>query len=127
MENVELMREATDRFNAGDLEGFAELIAPSAVIHPDPSWPDQGPHEGREAVLRFVGEWIADWESVRLEVDGMEERDGWVVSRCRWFTEGKVSGIAQDVSFTFLIRPEDGRIAAIRAFFDHAEALRSLD
>ena len=120
------MQRATDRFNAGDLAGFADLLHPEATIDPDPSWPEQGPFEGREAVMGFVGEWIADWERVRLEVDGMEQRGEWVVSRCRWLTEGKASGAATVVAFTFLTLARDGRIAAIRAFFDHDEALRSL-
>ena len=40
--------------------------------------------------------------------------------------DGRASGVAQDVAFTFVIKPEGDRIAAIRAFFDHDEALRSL-
>ena len=42
--------------------------------------------------MGFVGTWVEDWESVQLEVDGMEERGEWVVSRCRWLTEGRASG-----------------------------------
>jgi hypothetical protein len=49
-----------------------------------------------------------------------------VVSRCRWLTEGRASGAATEVAFTFVILPREGRIAAIKAFFDHDEALESL-
>jgi ketosteroid isomerase-like protein len=126
IQEIQLMRRATDRFNAGDLDGFADMLVPDATMTPDPSWPEQGPFVGREAVMGFVGTWVEDWESVQLEVDGMEERGEWVVSRCRWLTEGRASGVAQEVSFTFVIRPEGDRIAAIKAFFDHDEALRSL-
>ena len=124
--DLELIQRATDRFNAGDLDGFAGMLVATATIHPDPSWPEPGPFEGREAVMGFVREWVAPWESVLLEVDGMEKRGGWVVARCRWLTEGKASGAATAVSFTFLIEPREGQIAAMRAFFDHDEALRFL-
>jgi ketosteroid isomerase-like protein len=123
---LQLMQRATDAFNAGDLDGFAEMLRPAVTMTPDPSWPEQGPFEGHEAVMAFVGGWVDDWESVRLEVDHMEERGEWVVSRCRWLTEGRASGLATAVPFTFVIKPEGDRIAAIRAFFDHDEALRSL-
>jgi len=94
---------------------------------PDPSWPEPGPFEGREAVMEFVREWVAPWESVRLELDELEERGGWVVSRCRWLTRGKASGAATVVPFTFLGAARGGHLAELRAFFDHDAALRSLD
>jgi ketosteroid isomerase-like protein len=126
IQELQLMRRATDRFNAADLDGFADMLVPDVTMTPDPSWPEQGPFEGREAVMAFVGTWVEDWESVQLKVDGMEERGDWVVSRCRWLTEGRASGVAQEVPFTFVVKPEGERIAAIKAFFDHDEALRSL-
>ena len=124
---TEMMRLATERFNAGDLDGFADLLDPDATITPDPSWPEPGPFEGREAVMEFVRGWVAPWESVRLELDELEERGGGVVSRCRWLTRGKASGAATVVPFTFLGAARGGHLAELRAFFDHDAALRSLD
>ena len=122
----ELTQAAVASFNDGDLGAFAELLEPDALMCPDPSWPEQGPFQGREAVMSFVADWIAPWESVELAVDGQEEHGDWVVARCRWLTTGKASGAATEVPFTFLIQARAGRIATIKAFFDHAEALRSL-
>jgi ketosteroid isomerase-like protein len=122
----DLMQVATERLNKADFGGFAELLDPEVVIYPDPSWPEPGPFEGREAMMGFVQDWTASWESVRLEVDDLEERGDWVVSRCRWVTTGKASGATTQVPFTFLIKVREGRLVTVKAFFDHAEALRSL-
>ncbi len=47
IDNPDLMRAATDRLNKADFAGFAKLLDPGVVIHPDPSWPEPGPFEGR--------------------------------------------------------------------------------
>ena len=125
-DNPELMQAATDRLNNGDFAGFAELLDPEVVICPDPSWPEQGPFVGREAMMGFVRDWTASWESVQLEVEGLEARGDWIVSRCRWLTTGKASGASTAVPFTFLIQAREGRLVLIKAFFDHAEAMRNL-
>jgi ketosteroid isomerase-like protein len=125
-DNPELMQAATERLNSADFGGFAELLDPEVIIHPDPSWPEPGPVVGREAMMDFVRDWTASWERVQLEVDGLEERGDWIVSRCRWLATGRASGAATEVPFTFLIKVRGGRIVTVKAFFDHAEALRSL-
>ncbi len=63
---------------------------------------------------------------MQLEVDDLEERGDWIVSRCRWLTTGKASGATTAVPFTFLIKVREGRLVTVKAFFDPEEALRSL-
>ncbi len=120
------MQAATERLNNADFAGFAELLDAEVVICPDPSWPEPGPFVGREAMMGFVRDWTASWERVQLEVEGLEQRGDWIVSRCRWLATGKASGAATTVPFTFLIQVREGRLALIKAFFDHDEAMRNL-
>ena len=122
----DLMQAATERLNNADFAGFAELLDPEVVIHPDPSWPEPGPFVGREAMMGFIRDWTFSWESVELELEGHEQHGDWTVLRCRWLTTGKASGAATSVPFTFLIQAREGRLVLIKAFFDHVEALRNL-
>ena len=125
-DNPDLMQAATQRLNNGDFAGFADLLDADVVIHPDPSWPERGPFVGREAMMGFIRDWAASWESVQLELEGHEQHGDWTVLRCRWLTTGKASGAATTVPFTFLIQARQGRLVLIKAFFDHAEALRAV-
>ena len=126
-QTAELMQAAVERFNGADLAGFAQLLERDMVMYPDPSWPEPGPYVGRDAAMGFVADWIVPWERVQLQVDEQVERDdGWVVSRCRWLATGKASGAPTEVPFTFVTEVREGRIATLKAFFDHAEALRAL-
>jgi ketosteroid isomerase-like protein len=51
-ENVEVMQAAFAAWNAGDMDGFRELLAPDVVMRLPEGWPEPGPYVGREAVMR---------------------------------------------------------------------------
>src|SRR2546427_5491128 len=57
-ENVEVVRVVYETWNAGDMNAFAEMYDPDAILRTPEGWPELGPFVGREAIMR-------DWEYVR--------------------------------------------------------------
>jgi ketosteroid isomerase-like protein len=53
-ENVEVVRAASQAWNAGDMDAFRELHDPDVILRTEKNWPEPGPYTGREAVLCFV-------------------------------------------------------------------------
>jgi ketosteroid isomerase-like protein len=51
--NVELVRRAFDAYARDGLDGVLPFIAPDAVFHPDPSWPEESEYHGRDGFAAF--------------------------------------------------------------------------
>ena len=121
-EDVELVKEAFRRFNAGDWDGMAELYAPDATGVGPEGWPE-GRAEGREALIdqfrRVGGEGVES----RTDIEETVERDRTVVVRFRWEVPGAATGLSQETRFSGVFRVVAGRIVDVRFFWDDDEAL----
>jgi ketosteroid isomerase-like protein len=66
-ENVEIARATFDAWNAGDMEALRELYEPDVVLRTAEGWPEQGPHVGRDAVMRHFEQVRGAWDDQALE------------------------------------------------------------
>jgi ketosteroid isomerase-like protein len=51
-ENVEIVREGIEAWNAGDMERLRERYDPDAIAQSPPDWPEPGPFVGRDAIMQ---------------------------------------------------------------------------
>ena len=124
-ENVEVVQRAYDAYNRGDLEGFGELLAPDAIAHPLPYWPEAGERHGREAILRLLREIREPLERNEAAPEKLVEANDHVVAAHLW--RGVVKGTRDEVEgrVGMLVTLRAGKITELRWFRTFDDALEA--
>lgn len=124
-ENVETARRATSAFNRRDLDAFA------GVMTSDFEWVPVftarlggGPYIGREGIDRFLAEVGETWEEFTPEPEEYRDLGEKVVALGRLKTRGRGSGVPFESPWGGVFDFRNGKIARIRTFLDHDEAIR---
>jgi ketosteroid isomerase-like protein len=121
-ENVEVVRAAFDTWNAGDMDAWAELLAPDVITRAPEGWPEPGPFVGGEAVVRQFeqqrGALDSDAAEPISDFIGMGDR---VVVKFIWRGAGAGPPLNMEISCVYTIRK--GRILMMEFFWDHDDAL----
>lgn len=121
-ENVEIIREFFEAWNAGDLGKAYEAGHPDMVMRMEGNWPEPGPYFGREAVRRWDMQFRDTWESVVVEpiTDFAHSADRVVA---RYALRGVGRGPTSELEVTIIHTMRGGKIREIEFHWDHAEAL----
>ena len=122
-QNVDLVLESTRRFVAGDMEGLAKLYTPDAVGFAMEGWPEAGPFDGREAVIRQYERLQESWEEQTNEAVRTLAHGDWVAVEWLWNVRGAGSGIRQTMSMSAAYRISHERIAEVRFFWNWEDAI----
>ena len=110
-ENVDIVMEGFRRFEDFDIERANEFWHPDARITGPEGWPEPGPFEGRDAIMRQFQRLVEDWGRNRISNETVLKESGeWVVVSFRWETEGGKIGAATTVDFAGAYRIKDGKI-----------------
>ena len=128
-ENVEIVRRSMEAFARGGLDAFL------ADHHPDTEWrtaadePNPATYRGHEGVRRFAAEiaeaWTGRFDDVVTFEDFIDLGD-WVVVPWTARLRGRSSGIEVDVSETYAVRVEDGRIVRVDEYRTTEEAIEAV-
>ena len=124
--NAEWVRQAFERWNAGDRTAPLERIDPDAEIHPAiggalQSEPYRG-HEGMRAWLDAVDENFETWMLIPEE---WHERGDTLVLLGKIHARGRGSGIELDQKIGWVARFRAGKLVYLRTYLDHEEALQA--
>src|SRR5688500_10799089 len=104
-ENVDVVLEATRRFEAGDWAGYREIAHPDLRITAPEGWPERGPFVGQDAVIGQYERVSADWAEQRItKVNIVADQGDWVVMETRWHVRGIGSGIETDFEMAIAAR-----------------------
>jgi ketosteroid isomerase-like protein len=110
-ENVKVVLEAFRCFEADDFEGLVSVYHPDSRITAPEGWPEQGPFEGRDAVIGQFRRLKADWGAQGYsDLDVAVDREGWVVFTFRLDARGAESGIATSSNMAVACRVRDAQI-----------------
>jgi ketosteroid isomerase-like protein len=131
-ENVEIMRRLWEKFQAGLDRGDPGAWFDSETVADDFEWIVPTPLDGRtvwlgrEGFVEFIRTWTEqfdDW-SIWVErwIDAGEDR---VVALTRQTATGKESGAPVELNLGQVLEFEAGRVARMRAYLSHAEALEA--
>ena len=114
-----------EAYSAGDMDAFRELHDPDVIGRMPEGWPEPG-FVGREAVIRQFEQLreTFDATSVRPISDFIDAGDR-VVVRLAYHGEGH--GPEMNFEMTQVITVRKGRILYREYFWDHAEALETLE
>jgi ketosteroid isomerase-like protein len=124
-ETIEVVRTATEAWNAGDMDAFSEMFDPDVIWRQPEGWPEPGPEVGREAVMHQLGLQRETWDADALEPtsDFIDAADR-VVVRLIWRGVGRGPKLNLEATGVFTVRK--GRVFYVEFFWDHAEALEAL-
>ena len=122
-DDLEVIREATRRFAAGELDGLADLYAPDAVMFGPKEWPETGRFDGIDAIVRQYSRLQEDWAEQSMSMERTQRVGRWHVVEFHWVVHGRASGAKMDTRLSSITRVEDGRIVELRFYGSFEEAL----
>jgi ketosteroid isomerase-like protein len=127
--NVELVRSSFEAFGRGDFDQAFAVYDPEVRWHTADDEPDSRTYVGLPALRGFVAHLAEPWTdrfgpAVRFE-DFIDCGD-WVVAPWSARLHGHGSGIEMDVSETYAVLVEDGRIKRVDEYRTLEQALEAV-
>jgi ketosteroid isomerase-like protein len=127
MQNVEIVRDAYERFRATGRFDSA-LAAPGFVwdmshFH---GWPEDQVYEGVEGAEAFLREWAGAWDDWQLDVEALHDAREKVVALIRQRGRSRASGMLVDMSFAQVWTLRDGKETRMDMYSSQAEALEAV-
>jgi ketosteroid isomerase-like protein len=124
-ESVDIIRAAFDAWNAGDMDAYAELYDPEAIMRPPEGWPESGPFVGRGAVMQQWRQLRQTWDGDIVEpISDFLDAGDRVVVRVNW--RGTGHGPELNLELTHLLTVRTGKIVYQEFFWHHADALEAV-
>lgn len=122
-ENVEVVRQAFEAWEARDLQAGRSLVHDDVEFHPGPSEPEAGPIRGVDALERYFRQWASAFDRLRAEPVELVDLGDWVAVPLH--LSGRIPGSDAEVTHdeTHIYRVRHGKIAEIRDFPSKEEAL----
>jgi ketosteroid isomerase-like protein len=126
LENVEIVRRATDAYNRRDLDGLVEHWAPDAVLDWSNSrGPEAGVYRGRDEIRMFTRRFLAVWDDARLEFeDPIEVEDDLLVVENVAYLRGR-DGIETQARSAWVLTFRDGQQTSLTLYQTMQEALEA--
>jgi ketosteroid isomerase-like protein len=123
-ELLEFVRRGYELWNVGDISAVARMWSDDFEWHNDPSWPGQTVYYGRDAVVRFLEEEVADIIHLgEIEVDRIEVFGDELVVCLVARTRGGESEVdIGKVPIFHVARVRGGQVVRVRAFLDESQA-----
>ena len=124
-ELLALIRGGYDLWNRGDVNAVSRMWSDDFEWHNDPSWPGQRVYYGRDAVVRFLEEEVADIIHLgEIDVERIETVGDELVI-CMWaHTRGHDSNVdIGKVPIFHVARVRDDQVVRVRAFLDEGQAM----
>jgi uncharacterized protein len=125
-EDVEILRNAYEALNEGDIERALAVLDDDAEWSEHSDLPEAGVYRGRDAIRTFLERFLESWQDFDQEVEELITGDGCVLLMLRSRVRGKGSGINVEAQYAHLWTMKDGRGVRVDAYFDRDEALRAL-
>ena len=123
-ENVEIVREAHERFTRTGQPIWERIDADTEVF--DHDIPDaRNPYRGVDGVTDWLSDFAEAWESYGLEVERLIDAGDRVVSLFRIRAVGAGSGVRVERGDGMVWSFRDGKLARLDHFNDQAEALKA--
>ena len=123
-ELLAFVRRGYELWNQGDVSAVSQMWSDDFEWHNDPAWPGQTIYFGRENVVRFLEEEVADIIHLgEIEVERIERVGDELVICMLAHTRGFESAVdIGKVPVFHVARVENGRVVRVRAFLDETTA-----
>jgi ketosteroid isomerase-like protein len=125
-QNVEIVKRAVDAFNRADADCIAGLATADFEWFPGlPGTLEGACYRGREGIETYLTEIRDTWEEVRVLGDEFRDLGSRVLVLGHAEGRGRGSGAPVQTPHGFVVELDSGKIARVRTYLDHGEALRA--
>jgi ketosteroid isomerase-like protein len=125
-ENVEILREAYEALNRGDIDTALGVLEPDAEWQEHSDLPEAGTYRSRDAIRTFLLSYLDSWEEFRQETEELIDSGDRVAVVLGMAARGKGSGIEVEARYAHLWTMHDGRGVRVDAYADPDAALEAL-
>ena len=127
-ENVEVVREAFESSQRGDLEKAAQLVDPEVEFHGTVGGLQEGQiaHGLSEIDQTFESEDLEAWEERRLEAEEFIDAGDNVVVLVHEYRRGRGSGVELEIDTAIVFGVSGGRVVRIQGYMDRHAALEAV-
>jgi len=125
-ENVEIVRQLLEAFNARDLDRFARLTTEDFEWSPSMVAIEGEVFLGREGIETYFGRMIDAWDEFRVADGEFRDLGDRVLWRGRLDGRGRISGAAVSAPLDILYGLRNGQVSSMRSFLDHTAALKAV-
>jgi ketosteroid isomerase-like protein len=124
-ELLAFVRRGYELWNQGDVSAVSRMWSDDFEWHNDPAWPGQRIYYGRDNVVRFLEEEVADIIQLgEIEVERIEPVGDELVICMVARTRGHDSEVdIGKVPVFHVARVRDGQVVRVRAFLDESQAM----
>jgi ketosteroid isomerase-like protein len=123
-DGVELVRDAIDAINRGDLDAWLDTLHPDFEFRNAPEMPDDPSGTGKEAALASMKTTLDLAENVRVDVKEITTLDdGRILLTTRVSAHGKGSGVPVTFDRWDLMTIRDGKFIRAEIYLDRGQAL----
>jgi len=124
---AQLVRDAYDAWNAGDLERFVSFSTPDVILHTSGAFPDlPGEYRGHEGVRGFWRDVRGPWDELAIEVESVVQEGDFALVSFRFRARGR-DGLEVNARFFQVGEVRDGLVRRIDAFVEESEAVRAFE
>jgi ketosteroid isomerase-like protein len=125
-ENVEVVRQATEAFNEGDVEGSIAHLAPEFEYVATGSIPGaEGVYRGHEGWRRFLELFWGEFDEAHIEIRDLVASDDHVVATQTFQGRGKQSGVETSWDLWLVWTLLDGKVVRGQGFTSESDALEA--
>ena len=124
-ENVEIVRDAYARYNAGERSPELWFWHPDAEYHAAREDPDSAVHRGIDAIRQQFASWHEAYPDLRVDVLDARGNGDLVLLWVRFVGHGAASGIPLEMELAHLYTMRDGKAAKVVEYMDRDEALEA--
>jgi ketosteroid isomerase-like protein len=123
---VEIVRRSFEAFARGELDPFLAADEPDIEWRTAADEPNPQTYRGSEGLRRFAADvseaWVDRFDDV-MEFEAFIDLGDWVVVPWTARVRGRGSGVPVDLSETYAVRVEDGRIVRVDEYRTKEEAI----
>jgi uncharacterized protein len=125
-ENVEIVKQFTSLFAAGDRDRWRDYFDPDVIWDTSASkMPAAGTYHGHQGVERFFREWLGAWGDYEVEAREYVDAGDSVVIVFRQSGTGRGSGVRTERDFFAVYDLSDSKVVRYRQYESREEALEA--
>jgi ketosteroid isomerase-like protein len=127
-QNLEIVRAAMETWNQGDLDAALEYVSQEWEWHTARLFPGtDAVYRGKQGFTRFWNTFREPWESIRVQVERIEDLGGdRVLALFMFYGKGKLSGVDVTTEYANVFTLRDGRVTYQVGYGDWKSALEAV-
>jgi ketosteroid isomerase-like protein len=122
-ENVQVVRQAFEAFERGDVSAMVKDVDPEAIATAEAGVPGQ--FRGPEGFLQSLAEWTEGFGQFKATAEEFTDAGDCVIVRVHQSAQGKGSGVPVEADFWFVVKLRDSKLLRLDIITSEKQALEA--